>query len=95
MKSHSTKKAADIKTDSGKVQMLRQQVQQLQHQLTVLSVSHGSGTAGPKQKKMGEPNPTQQKKLLWQKTQKATFVIDVEEVATLPHTAWPLRTTPK
>lgn len=37
-------------TDSGEVQLLRQQVQQLQHQLTVLSVSHSSGTADPKQK---------------------------------------------
>lgn len=37
---YSNKKATDSKTDSGEVQMLRQQVQQLQHQLTVLSVSH-------------------------------------------------------
>ncbi|XP_029350188.1 uncharacterized protein LOC115036194 [Echeneis naucrates] len=50
LKSHSNKKAADSKTDSGEVQMLRQQVQQLQHQLTVLSVSHSSGTADPKHK---------------------------------------------
>lgn len=41
--------------------MLRQQVQQLQHQLTVLSVSHSSGTVDPKQKN-GRAKPSRAEK---------------------------------
>ncbi|XP_071374846.1 paraneoplastic antigen Ma1 homolog [Centroberyx affinis] len=55
-KSKPTKKAIDTGTES-EVQMLMQQVQQLQHQLTVMSVSHSSATADPK-KRDGRARPS-------------------------------------
>lgn len=91
LKSKPTKKVTDIGAES-EVQILKQQVQHLQHQLIVMSVSQGSTTTDPR-KRDGRARPSKVTKPYAAKDPESYF--GVEKMAKLPPTAQPLRTQPK